>query len=386
MGKIRCELCDGLIVNERCQDCGMDYSRRKIRYQLNVTRREDNAAAVRKVSQTSRQQNQKQNQDKDQKERQKARNFHKKQHKYYSSNFGKEKKKNRAGVLAAVLAVIFIVLGAFSQMMSERHEKTVTTGQDDYSFDTNLIDSLEDYDYSYDYNYDADADVSEDYDYSEDLWTTPTPQIMPESGEEFSAELTPGRYVGGQHLPVGTYTIRLVSNTEYDLGGIVELDDDENGIFESEFMAADGEYGVTGMENCQLFEGGVLDISGDIKVVVSSENAQLDDMTEGTANPLTESFELSYGDVLQVGTDIPAGVYDASWISGFGTLELTDDSGGYYDSVMVSDNGTGNSYSNRYDNMLLTEGQKITVPDYSSEDFTVSLSPSEIIYETGSDA
>ena len=47
----RCELCDGRIVNNRCQDCGMDYSRRKIRYQLNTTSHADDAAAVRKVMQ-----------------------------------------------------------------------------------------------------------------------------------------------------------------------------------------------------------------------------------------------------------------------------------------------------------------------------------------------
>ena len=31
----RCELCDGKIVNGRCVDCGMDYTRRKNRYHLN---------------------------------------------------------------------------------------------------------------------------------------------------------------------------------------------------------------------------------------------------------------------------------------------------------------------------------------------------------------
>ena len=32
---VRCELCDGKIVNGRCVDCGMDYTRRKNRYHLN---------------------------------------------------------------------------------------------------------------------------------------------------------------------------------------------------------------------------------------------------------------------------------------------------------------------------------------------------------------
>ena len=37
--KNRCQLCGGKIVNGKCSDCGMDYTRRREEYRLNETRR-----------------------------------------------------------------------------------------------------------------------------------------------------------------------------------------------------------------------------------------------------------------------------------------------------------------------------------------------------------
>ena len=260
-----------------------------------------------------------------------------------------KKKRNYVGILCVTLALSMVILGTYILVMVGSTKKAVTTEQVSYNF-------------------------------NEDFQATSLSQGIPEKGKEFSAKLSPGRYVGGQQLPVGTYEISLVSDK---YAGTVLLADTKNGVFESAFMAAEEEYGgERTVRDYQLFEGGVLEIgSGEILVTASTQNAQMDTLQEGMPNPLTESFDLTYGSRLEVGVDIPAGTYDARHLSGLGTLEITDQDGGGYSAVMLTDSLTGDERAQGYRNLLLEEGQILSVADYSTEDFQGQLVPSEVIYQ-----
>ena len=150
----RCELCDGRIVNNRCQDCGMDYSRRKIRYQLNTTSHADDAAAVRKVmqagaadarrarpGQTAGQSKETRSQNLQKQaaaaagrkvtaeELRKRKADYKKRHKYYDNTFGKEKKKkSRAAMIVFLLILAALVV---MNIMDERAEKRSLSQDED---------------------------------------------------------------------------------------------------------------------------------------------------------------------------------------------------------------------------------------------------------------
>lgn len=407
----RCELCDGRIVNNRCQDCGMDYSRRKIRYQLNTTSHADDAAAVRKVmqagaadarrarpGQTAGQSKETRSQNLQKQaaaaagrkvtaeELRKRKADYKKRHKYYDNTFGKEKKKkSRAAMIVFLLILAALVV---MNIMDERAEKRSLSQDEDSwyesssygdEFDESVLEGLEDYYSTEQEEEDYAPDDAADNGFAETA--EPTPAVMPAEGEAYSVELSPGRYVGGQQLPVGTYEISLVSD-EY--AGAVILTDMKNGVFESAFMAAEEEYGgESTVRDYQLFEGGVLEIgSGEILVTASTQNAQMDTLQEGMPNPLTESFDLTYGSRLEVGVDIPAGTYDARHLSGLGTLEITDQDGGGYSAVMLTDSLTGDERAHGYRNLLLEKGQILSVADYSTDDFKGQLVPSETVYET----
>ena len=407
----RCELCDGRIVNNRCQDCGMDYSRRKIRYQLNTTSHADDAAAVRKVmqagaadarrarpGQTAGQSKETRSQNLQKQaaaaagrkvtaeELRKRKADYKKRHKYYDNTFGKEKKKkSRAAMIVFLLILAALVV---MNIMDERAEKRSLSQDEDSwyesssygdEFDESVLEGLEDYYSTEQEEEDYAPDDAADNGFAETA--EPTPAVMPAEGAAYSVELSPGRYVGGQQLPVGTYEISLVSD-EY--AGAVILTDMKNGVFESAFMAAEEEYGgESTVRDYQLFEGGVLEIgSGEILVTASTQNAQMDTLQEGMPNPLTESFDLTYGSRLEVGVDIPAGTYDARHLSGLGTLEITDQDGGGYSAVMLTDSLTGDERAHGYRNLLLEKGQILSVADYSTDDFKGQLVPSETVYET----
>ena len=389
----------------------MDYSRRKIRYQLNTTSHADDAAAVKKVmqagaadarrarpGQTAGQSKETRSQNLQKQaaaaagrkvtaeELRKRKADYKKRHKYYDNTFGKEKKKkSRAAMIVFLLILAALVV---MNIMDERAEKRSLSQDEDSwyesssygdEFDESVLEGLEDYYSTEQEEEDYAPDDAADNGFAETA--EPTPAVMPAEGEAYSVELSPGRYVGGQQLPVGTYEISLVSDK---YAGTVLLADTKNGVFESAFMAAEEEYGgERTVRDYQLFEGGVLEIgSGEILVTASTQNAQMDTLQEGMPNPLTESFDLTYGSRLEVGVDIPAGTYDARHLSGLGTLEITDQDGGGYSAVMLTDSLTGEERTRGYRNLLLEEGQILSVADYSTDDFKGQLVPSETVYET----
>ena len=402
----RCELCDGRIVNDRCQDCGMDYSRRRARYQLNVTSHADDAAAVRKVMQAGQRKTAGQNQGAGSKnlrkqaaaaagrkvtaeEIRKRKADYKKRHKYYHETFGKEKKKkNRIAVIVVVVifAAVWIVNvmedRAMREDTSQNDNSWYSSSSESYELDDSVLEGLEDY-YSTEQERDYEPDDTDKTSDPTPAVTEEAPAAMPAEGESYSVELSPGRYVGGQQLPVGTYEISLASD-EY--AGAVILTDMKNGVFESAFMAGEEYGGESAVRDYQLFEGGVLEIgSGEILVTASTQNAQMDTLQEGMLNPLTESFDLTYGSRLEVGADIPAGTYDARHLSGLGTLEITDQDGGGYSAVMLTDSLTGDEKAQGYRNLLLEEGQILSVADYSTEDFRGKLVPAKTVYTTESE-
>lgn len=383
----------------------MDYSRRRVRYQLNVTSHADDAAAVRKVMQAGQSKETRSRNLQKQaaaaagrkvtaEEIRKRKADYKKRHKYYHETFGKEKKKkNRVAVIVVVVifAAVWIVNvmedRAMREDTSQHDDSWYSSSSESYEFDDSVLEGLEDY-----YSTSQEKTAGEDETKSA-VTTEPTqapvvteelPAAMPAEGEAYSVELSPGRYVGGQQLPAGTYEISLASD-EY--AGTVILTDMKNGVFESAFLAVEEEYGgERTVRDYQLFEGGVLEIgSGGILVTASTQNAQMDTLQEGMPNPLTESFDLTYGSRLEVGADIPAGTYDARYLSGSGTLEITDQDGSGYSGVLLTDSLTDDEKAQGYRNLLLEEGRILSVADYSTEDFRGQLIPSEIVYETESE-
>ncbi len=104
-----------------------------------------------------------------------------------------------------------------------------------------------------------------EYDYDPYAWVS---DEMPEYGDTYSMYLEAGIYEVGHHIPMGIYQIDIVS----DNSGIVEVYDEWNEIFLSEFLDPYGEN--TSMTDVMLFDGAYLVVYSGTEVTLVTDNAQ----------------------------------------------------------------------------------------------------------------
>ena len=201
-------------------------------------------------------------------------------------------------------------------------------------------------------------------------------------GDTYIEELEYGEYIVGSQIQEGIYTIRLKEGSGY-----VNVDDAENTIYLWQDFGTDTKYDeLLEWQDVRLYEGAIVEISDNVTLEFSSENAQTSDL-KMKENPNVEecAFSLETEDKIVAGKDFEPGVYDVSipeW-NGWGVLYLkvktTDpyDEDGYYETSIWLDGGeSGKTYHNLY----LSDGAEIYIEGDPAE-FVPSEKIADIDYK-----
>lgn len=254
----RCSLCEGRIVDGRCQECGMTYRQIQGRYYMNENRpageqnSEPETAAHKKSKETK---------------------------------GNSDKIAQRIGIIIAAAAIAVSLVGKWKPKEKEYAEKEVAVP----------------------------VEVIPDTQSPENIYAAVSRELSPE-GDFFETKLGAGRYTVGQQIPEGTYRV-----TGGDWL-VFYVDDRKNSIFNnwwtSEYRDENGEVLI---EDVRLYQGAVLEITGAGELDFYAENARTDDMEEAMDNPLTQEIQLSQ-DVLEAGTDFDPGMYDLEMLEGSGNI------------------------------------------------------------------
>lgn len=219
----------------------------------------------------------------------------------------------------------------------------------------------------------------ENYDYDYDPYEYVDAQLS-DTGETYDIDLTSGEYVAGVHLPEGNYSASLTAGTGY-----MNITDDENGIYLYQSFGYEEEYDeVTEMDDIRLFDGAVVDFSGDGVLSLHTDTAQTQDMSY-EENPVTEPVGLSAGELYVAGEDFPEGVYDIT-ASDWTTVEYSIYLGRIYDEEELNywQNSlwfSGGESEDTYRNVVLPAGMEI-----STDEAPVTLTPSPVIGSTDYDS
>ena len=321
MRRRRCSLCGGKLVNNKCVECGLDNSKSDTSYRVNESKctHEPLTHVHHEAEKVS-----------------KVHTVEKEPAKQF------QKGKHTVKIFVVIGILIFVITG-FAQIAQKIQMSSWKE------------ESVEEYD---------------PYKYLE--------KTLPETGEHFEETYTGGEYIVGLHIPEGQYRVELLSGS-----GSVDLEDSENHVYYSEFLADAQEEGVEReIEDFRLFAGAKVDIDSQLEVRFISENAQVQGMKSGMENPLTESVEIKE-DVV-AGKDFPAGVYDVTFRRpdeeeyGMGYMKyivpgtIREEDIEEYEistgSVLLGESGE------IYHNVVLPEGTTVTV-----EEGIIILTPSEKI-------
>ncbi|MBO5460802.1 MAG: hypothetical protein J5983_03270 [Ruminococcus sp.] len=371
MKKNRCHLCGARLHGGYCQDCGFDVARtEKIRYRLNesdsiITFNGKNVSGrkIRSMKQSSEnaipetvvnpakpvktiRQNISQPQ-----------NVIPKAQKYQFVNQTQPVKlqktvKVRSGKKKGIAAVIILIF-VFTVLINFF---TIIRNETEYYGDEVYYDS------SYDYDY-------EETEYDPYEYVT---RELSDVGETADVTLESGEYLVGVHLPEGNYTVFLGNGSGY-----FSVNDEENGIYLWESFGENEEYDeILVMEDVRLYQNARISVSEDLRLELSTENAQTQNMSY-LENPLTEEVYIDAGNTLTAGIDFPAGVYDAEYVDEivWASYKIPANPEWYEEKYVEHYFWIDPSDSvGAYRNVVLPEGTQIT-----AEDADLKLIPSERI-------
>lgn len=192
---------------------------------------------------------------------------------------------------------------------------------------------------------------------------------LAETGEVIEESLSAGEYIGGVHIPEGTYTVTLVEGA-----GNYNVVSEEHGIYIYESFDED-QYAEVLSEDLRIYKGAKLTVSESAILLLHSENASSD--LNAIENPNTESFVMQ-GDFV-VGDEVIPGVYDVYGVRGAGLIDFIvefEDGTEAYGMAIVGEEGNEFFYPTVYKNLVLPEGTEIHM-----EDMTIELVPSEFIQD-----
>ena len=255
----------------------------------------------------------------------------------------------RVIAFVAIIVAVVAVAGGISGMISNMSSDEGWTWE-----------SLDWGDDSYDYEYDP-------YEYVD--------AQLSDTGETYDIDLTSGEYVVGVHLPEGNYSASLTQGTGY-----MNVTDDENGIYLYQSFGYEEEYDeVTEMDDIRLFDGAIVEFSGDGILSLHTDTAQTENMS-WEENPLTESVQLVAGWTYVAGQDFPEGVYDitaSEWTTVEYSIHDEERMNYWQNSLWFS----GDDAEDVYHNVVLPAGAEI-----SSADAAATLVPSPVIGSTDYDS
>ncbi len=271
-------------------------------------------------------------------------------------NFGQKKGASVFLVLVLIFLLVFLIAaGAIKHNSGKsfQHSMEYLEDFDDFDFDYDLGEDLEDY-------------VYDPYENAQDT--------LKETGEYWSQQMEPGMYMVGVDIPEGEYRVTGSQGSSF------EVHDSANYIVDTVRFGSDTDLGeVDAADGVKLFAGALICVDGKNPVTLASENAQTQEIQARTANPLTETVEVNGS--LTAGKDFPAGTYDMKVKTGdkFGIVfyhipSVDEEEYPPSFSVMMEANPTEEypEYCSLYKNVVLPEGAVIEV-----EEFTVELVPSQ---------
>lgn len=336
----KCVLCGGkLDRNHKCVECGFDNSKSEKNYRLNQS--SCDGMPLTHVHAEQRKDGQRTAEDHTARERKTPDKRRKTEtvrpNDTYHRNQNKTQQKVSGKITAGVLAAAGILLTSVFTQFAERNDSFSV--EDDQEYETEA-------------EYDPYAYVTRE---------------LSDSGETYEQQFSQGEYVGGVHIPEGTYTVTGDGNSYLS----VSVTDDENMISLYEWL--DEENPV--LEDIRIYDGAVVSLSGDAVVRFASENAQTHDM-KSRANPLTQEVRLSDSDPRTAGVDFPSGVYDLEAVSGYGGVSLI-----VYDSQGEQTGGssvwlyTDTDAERYYRNLVIPEGAVIQIDEYDEMELRMVPSP-----------
>lgn len=190
---------------------------------------------------------------------------------------------------------------------------------------------------------------------------------IPADGETYETVLGTGAYKTGIHLPEGVYRAELLAGS-----GSVSISDRENSIYIHNYFGTEEEYDeIAEMDDLRLYNGADLDVGEGVLVRLTTDNAQ-----PLTAEPYpagsTDTYSLPEGEY-RAGTgasEIPEGIYDISIAEdesdpfGYASITLLYPNGlsGYYwaDSPALATDAEGYT-SAGVKNVVIPDGTEISV-------------------------
>ena len=360
----RCELCDGKIVNGRCVECGMDYTRRQNRYHLNENC-DDYDRNARKINdayeETLRGKDEPQ---KDKKKKDKTTlngkasakpNTQRKDEWAFEKAFPEKKANSRKSpdkntgkkVSSRVQMAVVLIIGVLLLvgLIGELWENSSVNRADSVTVYSEI--------------------VNEQPVYGENL------PIMPETGNSVGFDLTAyGCYIAGVDIPAGTYAF---INTEDDTIANVSIDQPEYGLYEAYYLD-DGEC----IENVRLYDGAMLQIDAGSVINCVSDNAQTDSMHswEGKMGEYVV-FAAEEGEefLYTVGEDIAPGRYTVRY-QGKGTsvLGIRTETGSFEEYMTLSCEKYSPE-STQYLGLVLEDGNEIYIEQYGSDEAWAEFMP-----------
>ncbi len=397
----RCVICDGRIVDGRCQDCGMDYSRmaehtyrlnedcgryspeareQKKEYERTLSGKEEKAAGTngRKAGrQTGRSENRPTGgASGDFGKRRAERTSGGTENRPAGRPSGsKEERKAKGGAagrrpvsVIKWFVILWVVLGFLSAVVTEfpdwfsglgkKAEQAVDWLDENTGIEVEIgNDPEEDTGFETSEN---EARTTEDlYDYVKNE--------MPADGETWSASLTAGYYMVGETIPQGTYQVTVSEGK----GGLY-VEDEDNAIWYYSWLEPGNE-----VEDLRLYPGARVTVEGGCELEFQAENAQTEALTPYEADVSLEDVEVLAGEEYSVGTDIAPGRYDVRYApdedSGIVELRVEREDG---DTRMIFLSGYGpeEGYRDVFYNLTLAEGETVTL-EGAMEGESVYLSP-----------
>lgn len=376
MPKIKCRLCGGRLVNNRCTFCGLDnsvYDRdHSYRSTLAQQKREEKQAEQAHARPKSRAVQTGQMQT--------VRTAAPKQapvqpaaprasggipqstyRRTAPASSGGKKRGCVTWIIVAVV-ILFALVPALGEIGSSLIDRISTAFSDSGSYSDS------------DFSWSEEEYTFEDY----DPYAYVTREI-PDTGETYETVLGCGVYQVGVHIPEGVYLAVLA-----DGAGSITITDNENYIYNTVYFSTNEDYGdVLEQGDIRLYNGAELKVDNGALILFSTSNAQ--PLTqEPSANPLTEAVVLPVGNYTS-DADVPEGIYDisvedeADGISGYANviLEFPNGDTEYYWADGPQGSATdGNVSSAGVKNVIIPSGTKITV-EYGD----ITLTPSEGYFE-----
>ncbi len=364
-GKRRCYLCGGKLTDGWCKACGLDTTRLTGRtYRLNessLDRKKPNRSTSHKMQNVTRietfseRQEQKSEQEikfEQERKTERSRNPADRKNPAEKSLSGNYAGKAIGLLCVVIIAMIYQGYQTLKEQIQSNSWGSVESGSIYDNIDETEIPKIQ-----------------------EGIYNT-VRRESPVSGESFEVELIQGTYKIGVQIPEGTYQVDLVESF-----GQISLNDEENEIYIYCPVGTEPEYGEREhYSDLRLYSGADFQVIGDVKVRLSSDNAQIegDYGLRSMKNPLTESVLIRQDETLTAGEDFPAGVYDFQSQSEICGAEVTTMEQNGYDSGTAASVQTislrNNTNEKYYHNVILQEGTEVAVTEGE-----LLMVPSEVI-------